>query len=377
MKFGVLIRIQNTLDFFERAKQDDYSRPPSIADQKIVQDQIRHATLVEELGYDAIWVLEEHFSSTAMTGRPLQLATAIAARTQTVDLGVVLSLSPLRDPVGTAEGISLLDNLLGGRELTIALGHPAAPHECEALGLKARETSQRLIESSEIVQSGLSNEWFSYSGKHWAFGATTLRPRPLHQGWQSRILLSSLASNAGDKLAAHAAGLMHMDLSDLQRAASADATWRHQRAGLELPYHDSMAALPIFCSHSKSEVDAAREWWAQAFDGEVWHYGINHHPATRKAAAAHKGKALIAEINRIYDLAKYAGIFGSPEECLGHLERIDETVPLAQLVGQMQFGLMPIEAADRSLRLFAEQVLPAWRERRQAAQASRDVAASD
>ena len=52
-------------------------------------------------------------------------------------------------------------------------------------------------------------------------------------------------------------------------------------------------------------------------------------------------------------------IAGDPVRCIDLIERYRETFPLTTFSGQFHFGGMPQENALRSLRLFAEQVIPA------------------
>jgi alkanesulfonate monooxygenase SsuD/methylene tetrahydromethanopterin reductase-like flavin-dependent oxidoreductase (luciferase family) len=54
-------------------------------------------------------------------------------------------------------------------------------------------------------------------------------------------------------------------------------------------------------------------------------------------------------------------IVGDPARCVEALEYWRETLGLTAVSGQFHFGGMPQELAQRSLRLFAEQVMPAFR----------------
>jgi hypothetical protein len=50
--------------------------------------------------------------------------------------------------------------------------------------------------------------------------------------------------------------------------------------------------------------------------------------------------------------------YGSPERCIETLRTIATTMDAAEFVGIFKFGGMPLEEAERSMKLFAAEVLP-------------------
>jgi len=358
MKTGLLLRPHNTLDFFERAKRDDFSRPPSFSDQRAFQDQLRQMQLAEDAGFDTLWLHEEHFSPAALTGSPLLLATACAARTRSIGIGVALSLGLLTDPLAVGEGLSLLDNLLADRELHIAIAPDPAPHECVAAGLALDSLRERRREALQILRALFADEWLSHKGRHWSIPPTAVRPRPVHADLPQRMLVCAAALADDPALLPYAAGLFHSAMSDVPPTVRQADVLRRKRATQALPWQGCAVHVPVYCSERPGEIDAAREWWAQAFDAEVWHHGIRHHPATRATAARAQGRSLNDEIAGIYETSKGSGIFGSPAECRAIIARMRQALPIGHLIAHMHFGLMPIDLAERSIGLFAEQVMP-------------------
>ena len=55
-------------------------------------------------------------------------------------------------------------------------------------------------------------------------------------------------------------------------------------------------------------------------------------------------------------------VIGTPAECLEQLQAIGGALGVEHLIAVMQFGTMPREHAERSLRLFAEKVAPELRQ---------------
>ena len=54
-------------------------------------------------------------------------------------------------------------------------------------------------------------------------------------------------------------------------------------------------------------------------------------------------------------------IFGGPQTCIEKLEQLGEEAGVNNLVCWMNFGGLPMEMMERSMRLFADEVMPALR----------------
>ena len=51
-------------------------------------------------------------------------------------------------------------------------------------------------------------------------------------------------------------------------------------------------------------------------------------------------------------------VYGTPEQCVETLRDDRETMNAAEFVGVFKYGGMPLEVAQRSMKLFATEVLP-------------------
>lgn len=83
------------------------------------RDLLAFTERVEALGFDALWLNEEHFNGSRNGGRrclsPLILAAAIAGRTNRLRIGFSVLLMALHQPVRLAEELATLDVLSNGR----------------------------------------------------------------------------------------------------------------------------------------------------------------------------------------------------------------------------------------------------------------------
>lgn len=134
-----------------------------------------HAQQAEALGFRNVWLAEHHFSTYGYVGRPVQLATYLAARTTQIRVGTAVIVVPLHHPLVIAEEIATLDVLSGGR-CDIGLGRGYQYYEFERLGLELDSARARWSESIDIIEKALCGEPFSYDGELFDIPETTVFP---------------------------------------------------------------------------------------------------------------------------------------------------------------------------------------------------------
>ena len=179
-------------------------------------DNLTHwAKTMDRLGYDTMWLTEHHFQYEGYEVIPngLLISTWIAAQTKRIKLGAMFNVVPQWNPMRLAEDFATLHNLSGGRGV-LGVGRGTVPREVLHLNDKgvsigshdnpeksADDDLNREVfeESMEIVRRSLTQETFSFSGKHFQIplpgipdrGSTvqdlTLVPRPLYpfEIWQA------------------------------------------------------------------------------------------------------------------------------------------------------------------------------------------------
>jgi luciferase family oxidoreductase group 1 len=154
--------------------------PSARSSQEIFSRAIDISQAAESLGFRNIWLAEHHFSTYGYLPRPVQLATYIAAKTQTLRVGTAVIVVPLHHPLVIAEEIATLDLLAGGR-VDIGLGRGYQHYEFERLGLELDSARTRWEESVDIILKALQGEPFSYAGTLFKIPETTIFPQPLQQ----------------------------------------------------------------------------------------------------------------------------------------------------------------------------------------------------
>jgi alkanesulfonate monooxygenase SsuD/methylene tetrahydromethanopterin reductase-like flavin-dependent oxidoreductase (luciferase family) len=100
-------------------------------------------SLAESLGYDGLWINEEHFGQgSRVCLSPILLATALAMRTRKIRIGFSVLVLPLFEPIRLAEEIATLDVLSEGRvDLGVSRGNTSRYFEAWGLDYEDRSTA--------------------------------------------------------------------------------------------------------------------------------------------------------------------------------------------------------------------------------------------
>jgi luciferase family oxidoreductase group 1 len=141
---------------------------------------VEHAQAAEALGFRNIWLAEHHFSTYGYVGRPVQLATYLAAKTSRIRVGTAVIVVPLHHPLIVAEEIATLDVLANGR-VDVGLGRGYQYYEFERLGLELESARGRWDESIDVIVKALEGKPFTYHGKLYDIPETSVLPHTVQK----------------------------------------------------------------------------------------------------------------------------------------------------------------------------------------------------
>lgn len=130
-------------------------------------EQLAHAELAERSGWDGVFVWEAAYGVDAWT-----LLAAMAARTERVRLGTMLTPLPWRRPWKVASQVATLDQLSHGRAvLAVGVGavDTSLPETGEVTDL--RERAELLDEGIDLIRT-LWAGGSSYHGEHYHYEST-------------------------------------------------------------------------------------------------------------------------------------------------------------------------------------------------------------
>jgi alkanesulfonate monooxygenase SsuD/methylene tetrahydromethanopterin reductase-like flavin-dependent oxidoreductase (luciferase family) len=132
----------------------------------------------EEWGLDAIWLAELHGApERSVISAPMTVASAIAARTRRIKIGIAVQVLPLSHPLRLAEEAATVDQISHGR-LIYGIGRSGVVRTYEDYGISYAESRDRFAETLEILRLAWTQPKFSYEGKYHSFNDVALTPKP-------------------------------------------------------------------------------------------------------------------------------------------------------------------------------------------------------
>lgn len=135
----------------------------------------------ERWGLDVMWLAELHFDpARAVLSAPLCVASAIAAQTKRMKIGIAVQVLPLCHPLRLAEEVATVDQLSRGR-LIFGAGRSGVAATYEAYGVPYAESRDRFAEVLDIVQQAWTRENVSYQGRFHCFKNVRITPRPFQR----------------------------------------------------------------------------------------------------------------------------------------------------------------------------------------------------
>jgi len=145
------------------------------------------AVAAEEAGFDSVWVMDHFFQLPSMGGpdQPMleayTLLGALAARTQRIKLGTLVSGVTYRNPGILAKIVTTLDVISRGRAI---LGIGGAWYDVEHQGLgvpypKDRVRLDMLEEAVQVCRAMFTGDDVSFSGAHYQLDHARNLPRPV------------------------------------------------------------------------------------------------------------------------------------------------------------------------------------------------------
>jgi alkanesulfonate monooxygenase SsuD/methylene tetrahydromethanopterin reductase-like flavin-dependent oxidoreductase (luciferase family) len=314
------------------------------------------AVEAEDLGYDSLWLAEHHFSSYGYIPNPLMMAVKLAQITKRIRLGTAVLVLPFWDPLRVAEDIAMADQLTDGRlEVGVARGYQ--PYEFRRFGLKMDDNRERTDEALEILLRALTEDGFDYRGRYHNIPETTIFPKPRQKPrppiWlaahtpesfdiAARYGLKSITTNSGRPI----------EVLEEGWAAFLEARRAH---GLDGPA-DFAVQQQLCLAPTDSEARAQMEHFLYAFRQ------VNHLRAgTQQVVKGYSQPLPVEGEPGLDEIFEKRTLSGSPATVRSKLDAYQQVCGITALNCTFQLGAMAPETVSRSMRLFAEEVMPHFR----------------
>ena len=319
--------------------------------------------LVESLGFDSIWATEHYGSAYSMQPNPLQYLAYWAGRTSRVDMGTAVIVAPWWNPVRLAHEISMLDILLKGRRLHLGIGRGIAPHEYASLGYPIDQSHKYFYDVINAIKAADGAERFEFQGEVYNIPPTTIRPQARHKGELTKNIKVAFTTEASAKMAAeNGLGQMFVAGDDVEEMTDKVRRFNKIRNELGLPPDQPTTLLWMYCAESTEEAEEGWVYFHNQLTAAQHHYFEWNNPGYEGIKGYEeyllRQNADIGTADAGFAARRATQPIGTPDEIINRIKTLQQTISLEKIVIHMFYGGMPREKAEKSLRLFAEKVLP-------------------
>ena len=362
MHCGVMVTGYNQGDW-PRLMAEDYDRPPEVPDARNMDDTLYMGELVEPLGFDSIWATEHYGSAYSMQPNPLQYLAFWAGRTSRVDVGTAVIVAPWWNPVRLASELSMLDILLQGRRLHLGIGRGIAPHEYASLGYPIEQSHKYFYDVINAIQAADGAERFEFKGEVYDIPPTTIRPQARHKGELTRDIKVAFTTEPSARMAAeNGLGQMFVAGDDVNEMTDKVKRFNAIRKELALPPDQPTTLLWMYCAETSEEAEEGWTYFHNQLTAAQHHYFEWNNPGYEGIHGYEeylvRQTADIGTADASFAARRTTQPIGTPDEIIEKIKALQWTISLEKVVIHMFYGGMPRDKAEKSLRLFAEKVLP-------------------
>lgn len=301
--------------------------------------------LAQEVGYDSVWPYN-HFLSNLQVPQVITMTATILRYTDTMTVGTGVLLMPLFHPVHIAEEFATLDQISGGR-VVLGVGIGYRDHEYEAMGVRRSERARRLTESVELIRALWSGEEVNHDGQFYPLRGQRIGIRPLTPGGPP-LWIGSGARPAVQRAARLADAWLAPGNAPDPRYLPRAMRWHDTElaeAGISREGREYPVMIELYVGESREKAMAeVRPYIAREYD----YYG--HYEALRW------------QRDRFDELVDNTFVIGSPDEVAQRIAALRD-LGFNHIIFRPFWCGMPAELSRRSVRLFAEEVIPRFADR--------------
>ncbi|MFN0094948.1 MAG: LLM class flavin-dependent oxidoreductase [Dehalococcoidia bacterium] len=372
MKFGI---------FFEHSvlkPWDDRS------EYRVLKQGVEQVEVADEVGFDQCWEVEHHFlEEYSHSPAPEVFLSYCAARTKRIRFGhgIALMLPPINHPARVAERAATLDILSDGR-LEFGTGRSATWTELGGFGCEPDHTKEMWDECTRALVKMWTSSNVGWNGKHFSMPPRNVIPKPIqkpHPPLWVAVQSPETAVQAGERGMGMLGVTLGAPLDYEQIVKDYRRAIRTCEPVGEFVNEQVNGVAFMYCDEDDAQAKAVGGMSVVQFGTRAAHLvgvgGIYPSPAYH----AHSSAAPLR--NRPGDVVgpvREGTPIGDPEFCIKQLKWWEE-VGVDRMCFLLNTGeTIPQEKVLGSLRLFSEQVMPAFtkRERAEAARAA-EFAAKD
>ncbi len=358
MKFGL---------FYELSVPRPWTRE---SERTVYNNALEQVRLADELGFEQVWAVEHHFlEEYSHCPAPELFLTACAVLTKNIRVGhgIIVCVPEFNHPVKIAERTAVLDILSGGR-LEVGTGRSATWTELGGFKANPDDTKKSWDEFVRCLPKMWTQETYSYQGQFWSMPERVIVPKVYQQPHPPMWVA---VTSPGTELDAADRGLGSLGLTFGSFADQEKKVVEYRRRIQNCDpvgsfVNEQVATVNFLYCHEDATI--GRETGRRMAD--TFNYLASQLISTRETYASRSYQSL----GLLPQLRRAATGPDSHEQtgeglCLGDPQRIIQALKHWESVGVDRVNfvlntieLIPQEQVLASLRLFAKEVMPAFKD---------------
>jgi limonene 1,2-monooxygenase len=339
--------------------------PLDIDPTRAIRGQLETVEYLERIGFAEAWIGEHHSGGVELISSPEMFIAAAIERTSRIRLGTGVISLPYHNPLTVADRVVQLDHQAQGRAM-FGFGPGLLPSDAMMLGIPSTEQRGRLSEGLDVVLRLLdgeavtqTSEWFELRDAQLHIGPHT-HPRP------EIVVASAITPSGGTTAGRFGVGMLCVAASTGPGYDVLDVNWKvaNDVAAEHGHVMDRSALRLVAPGHVAETRDQAI---AEITDG--FHRWDSH---MREVI---EGGGEILGLGSMEQLLEGGAIVGSIDDAVESLESYWEK---SGGFGCILYQLTPWASEEdqrRSLKRFAEEVMPRFTGRSRLRHASHDRSA--
>jgi alkanesulfonate monooxygenase SsuD/methylene tetrahydromethanopterin reductase-like flavin-dependent oxidoreductase (luciferase family) len=339
----------------------EFPSMPGRGETEMFAEAMMQVEAAERWGLDVMWLAELHFApERTYLSAPLAIASAIAARTRRMKIGIAVQVLPLCHPLRLAEEAATVDQISQGR-LIFGVGRSGVVSTYDAYGIPYAESRERFAEILEIVLRAWQVPRFSYSGRFYNFDNVACVPQP----YKGKAPPIRIAASTPDTFPA--IGAMGYPVF----ASTRHPTWPELKPHIKA-YQDAYRAAghpgegQVFVSAPIYIAETEERARAEAEESVTYFYRLQYELIAESARRSGR-QNFIDRAEKLRNLT-YADalkgnvLVGTPDSVAARLKELRDEIGFHGILAELNCGgLIPHQRVLNAIRLLCQEVMPRFR----------------
>ena len=343
---------------------------------ELLRDALDQVELADRLGFDYAWEVEHHFlEEYSHSSAPEVFLAACSQRTKTIRLGhgIRQVIPHYNHPARTAEVLATLDLVSGGR-VDFGTGESSAELELGGFGIEVAAKRKMYLEATEQICNMLAMDPYpGFQGQYFDMPCRNIVPKPVQRPHPPVWVACSQRETIRMAARLGIGALTFAFVDPMEAKSWVDEYYSIIKSDACVPIGHTVNAnicmVSSFSCHEDRHTAVDRGLLGFEFFGYALGslYGFGEHKPGRTNLWEEFQRVRVPQLKNEVDnvsspLTAARGGIGTPDDVREHLRKF-ERCGVDQVTFIQQAGMNQNEHICESLELFADRVMPEFKER--------------